>query len=301
MTRFDVATPNAAHADELLRQVVDLGGHQLQAYLCCGNTNGFNGPRIYCLHFPIRFMSSLDGQRSMWDDTHFASLGEVLGGQNTTVAFPANAFEPVNTRVRTQDYMLQHLEDLTDANPLFLHEPPGAANTEELMVRHVSYLPAVYVPLLLSAGGYTVRQVWERLYPALQQRQDLEACAPLLRWLQVASTVAGPLYAQGGNESSLALPLVAPPADEILLEQRLRLLHNILPSLTDPPTSLENALSQMATALIHQTNDNRQTREQKAANNLEPKLPSDKFAVTLPVLLEYLQTADERDLPPLWH
>jgi hypothetical protein len=57
----------------------------------------------------------------------------------------------------------------------------------------------------------------------------------------------------------------------------------------------------MATALIHQTNDNRQVRELKAAADLEPKLPSEKFNVTLPVLLEYLQIADERDLPSLWH
>jgi hypothetical protein len=61
------------------------------------------------------------------------------------------------------------------------------------------------------------------------------------------------------------------------------------------------ALSQMAMALIHQTNDVHMTREQKAASDAEPKLPSNKFSITLPVLLEYLQTADERDLPTLWH
>jgi hypothetical protein len=34
---------------------------------------------------------------------------------------------------------------------------------------------------------------------------------------------------------------------------------------------------------------------------LEPKLPSDRFKVTLPVLLEYLQVQDEANLPPIWH
>jgi len=34
---------------------------------------------------------------------------------------------------------------------------------------------------------------------------------------------------------------------------------------------------------------------------LEAKLPSEKFTVTLPILLEYLQVADERNLPSLWH
>lgn len=295
MNRFATDQPNAVAAEELLRQVVDLGGNQLHAYLCCGDTNGFNGPRIYCLHFPTRFLSALDGQRSMWDQANFAFLGEAVGSQVTTVVFPVDAFNMVTTRVKTQDYILQHLDTLTEIDPLFPPELPGSVHAEEVTTRTLSYLPAVYVPLLLSAGGYTPKQVWERLYPALQQRQDMDTCAPLLKWLQVASTST-----VVGN-SSISTPLIAPPADEVLLAQRLRLLHQLLPGLTAPPASLEQALSQMATAIVHQTNDNRQAREQKTAADLEPKLPSDKFSVTLPVLLEFLQLADERELPPLWH
>jgi hypothetical protein len=58
---------------------------------------------------------------------------------------------------------------------------------------------------------------------------------------------------------------------------------------------------QMATALIAQTNDTRQAREQKSAEDQEPKLPSARFTVTLPVLMEYLQLEDERNLPDIWH
>jgi hypothetical protein len=57
----------------------------------------------------------------------------------------------------------------------------------------------------------------------------------------------------------------------------------------------------MATALLTQTNEQILLREQKAAAALEPALPSAKFTVTLPVLLEYLQLTDERELPILWH
>jgi hypothetical protein len=32
-----------------------------------------------------------------------------------------------------------------------------------------------------------------------------------------------------------------------------------------------------------------------------PKLPSDKYTVTLNILLEYLEIADEQQLPKLWH
>jgi hypothetical protein len=53
----------------------------------------------------------------------------------------------------------------------------------------------------------------------------------------------------------------------------------------------------MAVAVTQSTNDNRQAREAKAAKASEPKLPSEKFSVTLQ---DYLQIADERQLPPLW-
>jgi hypothetical protein len=52
----------------------------------------------------------------------------------------------------------------------------------------------------------------------------------------------------------------------------------------------------MATATITQTNEQKLLQEQKAAADLEPALPSAKFMVTLPVLLEYLQVADEKEL-----
>jgi hypothetical protein len=57
----------------------------------------------------------------------------------------------------------------------------------------------------------------------------------------------------------------------------------------------------MATALIVQTNDTRLARDQKIAQEAAPKLPSARFTVTLQVLMEYLQIADEADLPVIWH
>jgi hypothetical protein len=57
----------------------------------------------------------------------------------------------------------------------------------------------------------------------------------------------------------------------------------------------------MAVALIAQTNDNRAARDQLAMQEAEPKLPSERFTVTLPVLLDILQLHSELDLPPLWH
>jgi hypothetical protein len=57
----------------------------------------------------------------------------------------------------------------------------------------------------------------------------------------------------------------------------------------------------MAVAITQNTNDNRHAREEKAARQAEPKLPSDHFTVTIGILQNYLQVQDEEQLPPLWH
>jgi hypothetical protein len=302
MNRFAANPQDAVASATLFNQVTGVGSRQLNAYLCCGTGKGGPlGPRIYCVLFPSKYAASINGDPTFWDNLTFAFLGDVIQGQATTVIFPNDAFDTVTTRTRTSAYMLQHLNDLTTAMPLFPPVADDEADALEVTVRKVIYLPAVYVPLFLSAGGYTIKQAWDRLFPALHQRQDLEVCAPLLQWLQVASTGSALPDLVTMGDPSVAFPLNTPPADEELLTQRLQFLHQLLPGLTAPPQSLETALTQMAAAIVTQTNDSRLVREQRAATELEPKLPSEKFTVTLPILLEYLQVADERHLPSLWH
>jgi len=298
MTRFDAAREGAASSVSLYSQVVATGYRVPQAFLVCGGTA--QGPRIYCLHHPAKFISSIDGSLSPWDDLSFAFLGEVTHGLISTVSFPTAAFDVVNLRVKKLNYILQHLDDLIDL-PVFPPLQPNDDDAEEITTRNVMFLPAAYVPLLLNASGYTPKQMWEILHPALVQRQELEQCAPLVHWMQAAcvgTALNNPLEM---GAPSISIVLNAPPADEALLTQRHSILHQALPGLAAPPQALETALSQMATALIYQTNEGRQVREQKAAEALEPKLPSSRFEVTLPVLMEYLQVTDERQLPNIWH
>jgi len=227
-------------------------------------------------------------------------LGELVQGAITNVLFHDTAFEEINVTAYTVPYMLENLGELTQDSPLFPPVLPTDDDTQAITTRRFISLPNAYVPLFLNAGGYTLRQVWERLHPAILHRQEEVICQSLLNWLQAAS-MGTALNNQAMGDPSVALPLVAPPADEALLTHRLHVLHALLPGLTAPPQSLETALSHMATALLTQTNDNRLIRDQKAVEDLEPKLPSKRFSVTLPVLLEYLQIADERLLPDVWH
>jgi hypothetical protein len=224
----------------------------------------------------------------------FAFLSKIVRGQVTNVLFHENAFEEIDVQVLMVPHILEHIEELTTATPLFHPVILGDANTIAAHTQRFMYLPMVYVPLLLNTLGYTLCQVWERLYPALIWHQELEVCQPLITWLQAASMGTLLVNPQAMGDLAIALPLCAPPTDKVLLSQQLQQLHQILPGLPALPQMLEVALSQMAAALINQTNDQHLVLKQKAAEDLEPKLPSKYFSVTLPILLEYLQIADER-------
>ncbi len=150
----------------------------------------------------------------------------------------------------------------------------------------------------------TVKQVWDALYPALVAHDDLLNCEVLVNWLRVTSSgllVPNPQEQNVLGPPCLSLSLIAPPAYGDLIAHRNNILYQVLPGLKEPSAGLEAALSQMAVALMAQINDNRLARDQHEAEANEPKLPSSKFTVTLPVLMEILDIQDERNLPLLWH
>jgi hypothetical protein len=291
MHRFDPEINNTISHIILLEQAVG-GGPVPQAYLCCVQRQ--QQTRIYCLHLPSKYIGALDGKQTPWDSRVFMFLGEVTQNMVTSVQLADIAFQAVmNTRVKNLDYMVTHLDELQDLG--FPEAQEGEDETTVVSTRRMMYLPAKYVHLLLRTTGYKLREVWEILYPAIVDAGDLQTCRTLLKWLQVSSTRS----AQGEPRTTLTLEV--PLADADLITHRTSLLKQALPALFQPSDSLELALTQMAAAVTQNTNDNRIARDQKAAIATTPKLPSDKFSITLPILQDYLEIEDERNLPKLWH
>jgi hypothetical protein len=92
----------------------------------------------------------------------------------------------VNIRAKSADYIVTHLDELGPQGfaPAAVDDADSnAVNTQQIMC-----LPARYVGLLLNPAGYTVRQVWETLHPAIVDANDLQVCQPLITWLRAAST-----------------------------------------------------------------------------------------------------------------
>jgi hypothetical protein len=89
MRRFDVDVNPGVTPLMLFEQAVG-SGVVPQAYLCCATSQ--LEVKIYCVHLPSKFTSSLDGSITPWDGQGFGFLGEVTQSMVTTVSFPSTAF-----------------------------------------------------------------------------------------------------------------------------------------------------------------------------------------------------------------
>jgi hypothetical protein len=142
--------------------------------------------------------------------------------------------------------------------------------------------------------------MWQILYPAIVDAQTLQTCETLLKWIKVISTGS----TLGKNATGLpttALDLQVPLMDQALINHRAVILKQFLPVLSQPLKTLEHALSQMAAAVLQNTNDNQLACDKKLTREQTPKLHSEKYTVTLNILLENLEIANEQKLPKLWH
>jgi len=101
--------------------------------------------------------------------------------------------------------------------------------------------------------------------------------------------------------TSLCIMLTVPIADHHLMNHRMTMLKQALPYLNQPKETLELAITQMAAVVTHNTNEQRLARDEHDAKEKAPKLPSYKFNHTIVILLEFLQIADEANLPLIWH
>jgi hypothetical protein len=128
------------------------------------------------------------------------------------------------------------------------------------------YVPARYIHLLLNPTGYTLRQIWEVLYPAIGDANELLPCSTLIKWLRVASMgTTVPRNAQAIGLTALVTELEIPYTDADLINHRTKLYKAALPGLYQPPESLERAITQLAAAVTLNTNDNSLAREEKVA------------------------------------
>jgi hypothetical protein len=182
-----------------------------------------------CVHLPSKYISALDGRTMPWDRKFFAYIGEIAHGTAITIQLPETAFRLVfNTRVKTIDHMVTHLDEFGALGQPFVLDDENESIA--IMMHKMMYLPARYAALLLRTTGYQPREVWEVLSHAIMDAGDLAACKPLLMWLQVATTCTL-LANQATGSPTIMITLVAPIADDNLLAHHIQIIQSVVPGL----------------------------------------------------------------------
>jgi len=92
MDWLDPETNQAVTPLILLEQAVRAGPVP-QAYLCCALQQ--QQVRVYCVHIPSKYISTIDGQVTPWDGNSYAALGKITQGVVTTVTLPNTCFATI--------------------------------------------------------------------------------------------------------------------------------------------------------------------------------------------------------------
>jgi len=265
--------------------------------------------------------------RSRWHGNTLGRSSLRVSGRaclTTIVQFPETCFNVVNGWAKTAEHVMTHLEDFNaygSLGPVVDHDD----TVSHTFTRQFTYIPLKYASRLLDSRGYTPRQIWESLYPQLVADDLVVICKPLVDWLRLASTATAVVDEQGQNRmgpSANYILFTTPMADQDLLAYFAERLRQYLPDRTRETqlaprpaqelapaqpapqvgAGVENALTQVAQALILQANAAQAAQEAKLIAETTPKLPSqsEKFRHTLHILLALLKLEDERLLPGLW-
>jgi hypothetical protein len=296
LQRFD-AMNNAPIAGDSLFEMI-LGNPSIpNTFLCCALLNGQTRPRVYVIHTISKYVPSIDGRITPWDNRIFGYLGELLGGSPMTVILPNTSFNSAPCYVYNDATFAAQLPNLNNGD-LFPRLTATHQDAVHIHTRSLMYLPTKYAPLLLDNKGYTLQEAWNVLIPAFQAANSLDTAAPILAWLRAS------LHATNANNRGppvTTLTLTAPFLDQDLAEHRQALLHNFLPALSNPQDSgLNSAIVQMANAVATQATEAHTARLAREIERDQPVLPSVKFRSLFTLLKGYLNVADENELPEFW-
>lgn len=268
--------------------------------MLCMPTN--DPPIVRVIHTPFKFSPTL-GNPSQWDNQNFAYVSDIgPGNQVSIVNWPNDTFRlSPNVRVPTAATMEDQWNTAAGADCVGPFTAADA-NTEDKQTRNVMVVPPAYVPLVMANPTMTPQQMWNMLYAQIVADNNEVACAPLLTWLQVASTYR-PQAAGALNPEPPAvhgLPLVPPIADAILQERTWEKTTSILPSLRERTGTAAMAYTTTLMALQQEFAAQRRDQAARAAAASAPKTVGDKYPQLVPLLCRVCEVATEAQLPALW-
>jgi hypothetical protein len=180
-----------------------------------------------------------------------------------------------------------------------------AANVHTIRTRGSMFIPLELVPLLLDKDR-TAREAYLVVYPLLEDNDLVDACRPLVEFLQVAST-----QPTDGNPRPVALQdrlgLVDHPVRAAVLRQRRTVvLYRVLPALVPAghghlPNTFAETLAEGLTNIAVEMHADRRARETRVYESARPKTFRERYGERIADgILLLTASADDDLLPPFY-
>lgn len=244
---------------------------------------------------------------SHWDGRGLTFMGDVLPGNFVSIGlFPDTAFDVVGpVTVPTIPQADASLAGNAGQDVL-LPFANGAANTENISVRHVVRVPHAYVPLVMQRN-LSPRELWTQLGGAIRNDGREADCGIILQWIRAALCLQ-PDPLDGANFlapvvslGTAANVLQQLAADEDLQRYRWETLTSDLPALDPTRLAPTDQFVALLAAMRQERAAERAADAAARAAASGPKMPSAVFPTTTSRWMRLTRTLNERDLPPLYH
>jgi hypothetical protein len=232
---------------------------------------------------------------AMWGDfPRFGAIGMVRLRSHMFDFLPAQ-------ECRTMEETDVDLQVRRPDQDKLLPPPEEEDDTEILTVRQVIPVPPEYIPLVLHKPAHDPVQLWRELVGAIQVNENVDACRPLIQWMQVAltlnnDTVDAYSLMSMGNETTVFPPWRSPLLEEFRQHTvDLDFAHTVAPAANN-----DGRLTDFLEVMRRDQERERVSKDAERRADKAPALPSDKFPWATKRFLKICGVDDERDLPPVY-
>jgi hypothetical protein len=250
--------------------------------------------------------SSRAGQVNLDRGATFCFEGEVDGTDASTVAFDRDQLG-MTPYVNVPRIPYRHHTLLAGEPGKAMVAPfeADAANVHTVRTRGSMYIPFELVALLLDKD-LTAREDFLAVYPFLEDNDLVEACRPLIEFLQVAST-----QPSEGNSQPVTLQDRLGLADHpvraaVLRQRRAAVLYRSLPALVPYgqdhlPDTFAETLADGLTNIAMEMHADWRARETRVSESMRPKTLRERYGERIADgILLITASADDDILPPFY-
>jgi len=236
----------------------------------------------------------------------YAYDGDVHGIDINTIPFDTTWLEATDEVHTAEDHSFQQERFLADQELKLIPHADGAARTAVVRTRGCMYIPSVLLPYVLEKD-LTAREAFETLLPLIEDENLLQAAAPLVKFLLVATTR---IDGDAGPTTAVRMGQLPDPcgARQVIQNRRKNLLYQHLPGLQPAGRGVATASDPALVGIMRCMKDANnaqqahldETRADRAQQNL-PKTVDKKWPGHVDRLLRLCNVEEVSDLPRYWH